>query len=157
MERVFITSLKTAKFMCPECRRFKIADVARYMNLDQIIKIRVSCPCGHSFKAILEKRAQYRKDVNLPGSFNHFNDGRLMNKGMMTVCDLSLTGIKLKVNYQYDFSVGDLLEVKFFLDDYQKTVINKKALIQNLNMPFIGSKFPFTEKEDKTLGFYLLV
>jgi hypothetical protein len=156
VERAFITSLKTAKFVCPKCKRSKIADVAQYIQLDQIIRVKVNCPCGHSFIAILEKRKQYRKAVNLPGSFTHFNGGRVMTKGLMTVCDLSLTGIKLKVNYPYPFSVGDLLAVRFSLDDYQKTLIDKKVLIQNLNLPFIGSKFPITESEDKTLGFYLL-
>jgi len=44
----------------------------------------------------------------------------------------------------------------FFLDNPQKTAINKKVIIKNINLPFIGTEFPITEREDKQLGFYLL-
>ncbi len=155
-ERVFITSQNTAKFVCPECQRSKIADVSKYLNLDKKIKVNVKCPCGNKFAALLEKRKQYRKETNLPGSFIHYTDGKMTGRGLMTICDLSLTGMKLKVDYEYHFSEGDVLEVRFFLDNPQKTAMNKKVIVKITNMPFIGTEFPITEREDKTLGFYLL-
>jgi hypothetical protein len=64
--------------------------------------------------------------------------------------------MKLKANSEYNFSVGDLLQIKFLLDNPQKTVMDKKVVIKNINFPFIGTEFPISEREDKTIGFYLL-
>jgi hypothetical protein len=156
VERVFITSQKKANFICPKCQRAKIADVSKYANLDRRIKVNVKCPCGHSFSVLLEKRKQYRKQTNIPGSFIHFTDSKVTVRGLMTVCDLSLTGMKLQVDYEYQFPVGDVLEVSFLLDNPQRTVMHKKVIVKNVNLPYVGTEFPITEREDKTLGFYLL-
>lgn len=155
-EKVFITSQQTAIFVCQKCQRSKIADVSNYTNLDKKITVNVKCPCGHSFSTLLELRKQCRKEVNLPGSFVHFIDGKPAGKGVMIICDLSRTGMKLKINFEYNFLVGDVLMTSFFLDNPQKTAINKKVIIKNINFPFIGTEFSKTEKEDKELGFYLL-
>ena len=155
-ERIFITSQNTAKFVCPKCQRVKIADVSKYLNLDKKIKIRVNCPCGNKFAVLLERRKQYRKETNISGSFIHIADGKVTGRGLMTICDLSLTGMQLKVDYEYLFSVGDVLEVRFLLDNPPRKAMHKKVIVKNINMPFIGTEFPITEREDKTLGFYLL-
>jgi hypothetical protein len=34
--------------------------------------------------------------------------------------------------------------------------MHKKVIVKNVNMPYVGIEFPTTEREDKTLGFYLL-
>jgi hypothetical protein len=154
-ERIFITSQNTAKFVCPKCQRAKIADVSKYLNLNKKIKVNVKCPCGNKFAAILEQRKQYRKETSISGSFIHFTDSKVTVRGLMTICDLSLTGMKLKVDYEYQFSVGDVLEVRFLLDNPQKTAMHKKVIVKNVNMPYVGTEFPITEREDKTLGFYL--
>jgi hypothetical protein len=74
----------------------------------------------------------------------------------MTVCDLSLTGMKLRVDYEYQFSVGDLLEVRFLLDNPQRSSMHKEVIVKSIKMPYVGTEFTFSEKEDKALGFYLL-
>ena len=155
-ERVFITSQNTAKFVCPNCQRSKIADVSKYLSMKKTLKVNVKCPCVNKFAALLEKRRQYRKATNISGSFIHITDGKATGRGSMTICDLSITGMKLKVDYEYFFNVGDFLEVSFILDNPQKTAMNKKVIVKNINMPFIGAEFPITEREDKILGFYLL-
>ncbi len=155
-KRVYITSQNTAKFECPVCQRSKIADVSKYSNLDKKIKIRVKCPCGNKFSVLLERRKQYRKETNISGSFIHYIDGKVSGRGLMTVCDLSLTGLKFKVDYEHLFSVYDVLEVRFLLDNPQKTLMHKKVIVKNVNMPYVGTEFPITEREDKILGFYLL-
>ena len=155
-KRVFITSQNTAKLECPKCRRSKIADVSKYSNLDRKIKIRVKCPCGNKFAVLLERRKQYRKETDISGSFIHYIDGKVSGRGLMTVCDLSLTGMKLRVDYEYQFSVGDLLEVRFLLDNPQRSLMHKEVIVKSIKMPYVGTEFTFSEKEDKVLGFYLL-
>ena len=154
-ERVFITSQNTAKLECPKCQKSKIIDVSKYSKLNRKIKIGVKCPCGNKFDVLLERRKQYRKETNIAGSFIHYIDGKATSRGLMTICDLSLTGIKLKIGSEYKLSVGDVLEVRFLLDNPQRTVMHKKVIVKNVNMPYVGTEFPITEREDKTLGFYL--
>ena len=159
-EKAFITSQNTAKLECPKCQRSKIIDVSKYANLGKKIKIRVKCPCGNKFAVLLERRKQYRRETDIPGSFIHYIEGKGSVRGLMTVCDLSLTGMKLRmklrVDYEYQFSVGDILEVRFLLDYPQTTVMHKQVIVKNIKMPYVGTEFHFSEREDKTLGFYLL-
>ena len=156
IEKAYITSQKTAKFVCPNCQRSKVADVSKYVSINKLIKVKVKCPCGNKFAALLEKRKNYRKETNISGSFIHITDGKTTVRGLMTVCDLSTTGMRLKVDYEYSFSVGDLLEVKFFLDNPQRTAMHKKVIVRNINVPFVGAEFLISEEEDKTIGFYML-
>jgi hypothetical protein len=53
-------------------------------------------------------RKQYRKETNIPESFVHFIDGKAIGRGLITVNDLSVTGMKLEVDYEHQFSVGDV-------------------------------------------------
>ena len=155
-EKAFITSQNTAKLECPKCQRSKIIDASKYSKLDRKLQIRVKCPCGNKFAVLLERRKQYRKETDISGSFIHYIDGNVASRGLMTVCDLSFTGMKLRVDYDYQFSVGDLLEVRFLLDNPQRSLMHKQVIVKNTKMPYVGTEFHFSEKEDKMLGFYLL-
>jgi hypothetical protein len=154
-EKVYITSQQMATFVCPQCSRSKTVSVSKYANVDKLIKINVKCPCGHAYTSILEKRKQYRKATSLPGSFIHFLDGRPINRGVMTVVDISATGMKLKLSAAKGFAVGDHMEVDFNLDDKHRTLIKKRVIVRNVNDPFIGVEFGPAEALDKALGFYL--
>jgi len=154
-EKVYITRKQMATFTCPQCKRSKTADVSKYAHSDKTIKVNVKCPCGHSYSTILEKRRRYRKDTSLPGTYQHYVDGRPRGKGLMTVRDLSLSGMKLRVAIGESFAVGDLLKVEFHLNDAQRTLIRKKVVIRNVSMPYLGTELAPTEAVDKAIGFYL--
>ena len=156
VERVFITRQNTAKLECPKCQRAKIIDASKYSKMDRKIKIRVRCPCGNKFAVLLERRMQYRKETDISGSFIHYIDGKVSGRGLMTVCNLSFTGMKLRIDFEHQFSVGDLLEVRFLLDNPQRTLMHKKVIVKNIKMPYVGTEFHFSEGDDKELGFYLL-
>jgi PilZ domain len=156
MDRVFISSKGTATFICPQCQKAKTVDVSSYASSDQKVKVNVKCPCGHSYRAILEKRKQYRKKTNLSGTYTHIVDGRKVGKGWMTVRDISATGFKLELNSETALSVGDHLVVEFYLDDAQRTLITKRVVIRNIRDRSVGTEFSPTETVGKALGFYLL-
>ena len=155
MQRAFITTKDTAKFVCPQCEKFKIVDVTKYVHLDRKITVNVKCPCGNEIKSILEKRAQYRKETNLVGMFRHMVEREEFGGGLMTVCNLSTNGIKLKIHDHYNFSLDDRLQIEFHLDDSHRSLIKKRVIVRNINFPFIGTEFSPTEFLDKALGFYL--
>ena len=154
-EKVYITSNQMATFVCPKCQKSKTVNVSQYASLDKIIKVKVTCPCGYGYTSILEKRKKYRKETNLPGSFIHLADGRQVGSGLMTVKDVSISGLKIKINSQHNFIAGDIIQVEFYLDDSHRTLIKKKVIARNIFGQEIGTEFAPTEAVDKALGFYL--
>jgi hypothetical protein len=154
-EKVYITSKQMATFICPQCQKSKTVDVSKYANLDKIVKVKVTCPCGYGYTSILEKRKKYRKQTNLPGSFVRLVDGRRIGGGLMTVKDLSTSGLKIQTNVHHNCAVGDVVLVDFTLDDSHRTLIKKKVIVRNIVGQHIGNEFAPTEAIDKALGFYL--
>ena len=155
IEKVYITSKEMATFVCPQCQKSKTVNVSQYANLDKIVRVKVTCPCGHAYTSILEKRKKYRKETNLPGSYLRIVDGKKIGNGLMLVRDLSNTGMKLKINGEHDCAIGDVLQVEFRLDDTHRTLVTKKVIIRNISGPYLGTELAPTEAMDKALGFYL--
>lgn len=155
VEKVYITSKEMATFVCPHCQKSKTVNVSQYANLDKIVRVKVTCPCGHAYTSILEKRKKYRKETNLPGSYLRIVDGKKIGNGLMLVRDLSNTGMKLQINGEHDCAVGDVLQVEFRLDDTHRTLVTKKVIIRNISGPYLGTELAPTEAMDKALGFYL--
>ncbi len=154
-QKVYVTSKQIATISCPQCARSKTVDVSKYATLDKMVKVNVKCPCGHTYKAILEKRKQYRKETNLAGTYIHFINGQPRGRGLMTVKDLSTSGMKLQLNVKQDFAIGDQMQVEFHLNDAHRTLIKKTVIIKNQREQFIGAEFAPFESIDKALGFYL--
>ncbi len=153
--KVYITSNQMATFVCPKCQKSKTVNVSKYAGLDKIVRVNVKCPCGHAYTSILEKRKKYRKETNLPGTYLRIVDGKKIGRGLMTVRDLSTIGMKLRIHGDHHCIMGDVLEVEFYLDDTQRTLIRKKVIIRNIVGPNIGTELAPTETVDKALGFYL--
>ena len=154
-QKIYITSKQMATFSCPQCNRTKTVDVSKYASIDKMVKVNIKCPCGHAYKAILEKRRQYRKETNLPGTYVHFIEGQPRNRGLMTVKDISTAGMKLRLNVKQSFAIGDQMRVEFHLDDAHRTLIKKTVIIRNQRDQFIGVELAPFEAVDKALGFYL--
>ncbi len=76
-------------------------------------------------------------------------------KFVMTVNDLSRSGARIKINSSFPFSVGDLIQVEFNLDDKDRSFIQKKSEVRSINGPFLGLEFTEIEKYDK-IGQYLM-
>jgi hypothetical protein len=130
-QKVYVTSKQMATISCPQCNRSKTVDVSKYATLDKMVRINVKCPCGHAYKAILEKRKQYRKETNLAGTFIHFINGQPQTRGLMTVKDLSTSGVKLQLNVKQNFAIGDHMQIEFHLND----AINGSSLsVPNLRL-----------------------
>lgn len=154
MEKVHISNSNTATFVCPNCENTSTVDVSRYTKVEKRVTVKVKCRCSHEFTVVLEKRKKYRKQTNLPGNYANLNDNN--DKGVMTVVDISSTGLKLKLNVGRDFNIGDELKVEFNLDDKRHTEIKKNVVVQNISGNYVGVAFAPNEPDDPALGFYLL-
>jgi hypothetical protein len=154
-ETVYITSHNTAVFRCPHCQRTKNVDISTFGELKQPVRFKVKCPCGQSTVSVLEKRRRYRKGADLVGTYVHYVNGQPKSKGSLRVKDLSTHGLKLMMTSSESLAVGDLLQVSFHLDNPQRSPIQKKVVVQNINLPYVGVEFAPSETLDTALGFYL--
>jgi hypothetical protein len=155
-EKVFITNNNTATFVCPQCGNVTTADVSKYASLDKKVTVRCGCSCGNRFAVSLEKRRQYRKATDLPGVYYCRRDTGDLDKGIMRVVDVSTTGLKLRLNVEPKFAVGEILRVEFHLDDKRRTFIEKHVVVRNVKKTFVGTAFAHNEGDDPSLGFYLM-
>lgn len=158
MQKVFITAENKATFTCPECERVRAVDVTQYKALDTAVRIKVKCPCGCHYPVVLDRRLQYRRQVNLKGTYYQVADGRYVGKGPMIVSDVSRTGLKLGLKNGGRLNFGDKLFVEFHLDDLKRSFIQKEVVVRNVHGSELGTEFISMAPSDpnmKAIGFYL--
>lgn len=155
-QTVFISSNNIATFRCPQCGKTKTADVSRQTASDKKITVTCTCVCGHKFRCRLEKRRQYRKTVDLSGKFTLLGKDGPADTGLMTIVDISTTGLKFKTTVTRNFHSGTELRVEFCLNDRNRTPIGKRVIVRNVSGLFVGVSFHPNELEDPALGFYLM-
>jgi hypothetical protein len=154
--KVYISNANTATIVCPQCDKNKTVDVSRYIELNQTVRVKSKCTCGHTWTSVLEKRRQYRKSVDFPGFYELIENGETTDKGSMIVTDLSLTGLKMKLNVSRNFEIDSRLLVEFHLDDNRRTQMRKNVLVKNVSGAYVGVAFSASESQDPALGFYLM-
>lgn len=159
IQKVFASQDNMATFICPQCEKPRRADVSKFGNLDQAVRINVKCPCGHKYQVDLERRQHIRKAVNFPGIVFRIVDGMKSARRTMTVTDLSRSGMRLRVNQQHDFATDDTLFVEFRLDNAQRSAIRREAIVWRVSGLDISTKFTAIsprDPNDQALGFYFM-
>ena len=155
-QTVYISSKNTATFRCPACGRTKIADVSQYVVSGKKIAVNCTCVCSHRFRCRLEFRKQYRKAVRFPGKFACLDEQETPDSGLMTVVDISSSGVKLQLNVPRPLAVGAALRVEFHLDNRQRTLISRRVIVRNVSGTLVGASFHPDDADDRELGFYLM-
>lgn len=156
VEKVYITNKNMATFICPQCEKTLTVDVSRYAQMEQTVKVRSKCSCGNKWTSVLEKRKQYRKGANLRGIYKYIVDGKEVDRGNMTIVDISAGGVKLKLDVDRNLQTGHLLKLEFKLDDTKQTPMQKTVVIRNANSPYYGAAFRDADLYDPVMGFYLM-
>ncbi|AOY59890.1 MULTISPECIES: PilZ domain-containing protein [Desulfococcus] len=154
--KAFIDNSGEAVIKCPRCHATRVVDVKEYSRLDHIVRFKVTCPCKHVYRVILERREFFRKPVRLTGVCR-------MREGVPAVDihihNLSRKGLRIELMKDDPPAIGDKVTVEFRLDDEKKTLIRKEALVRTLMGRFVGLEFfsidPYNVY-DKALGFYLM-
>ncbi len=144
---------------CPNCIRRKDVTLAKINELGGMLKVK--CICDREFYIHLDLREAFRKRVNLEGvftrrSYRNISYDSESDWGKIRVKDLSKTGISFIASGLHNIRRGDRLMVRFTLDNSAKTVINKKVVVRSVNGNNVGCEFVGTDKNDITIGFYLL-
>ncbi|HEA65350.1 MAG TPA: PilZ domain-containing protein [Desulfobacterales bacterium] len=155
-EKAFVSSGNVVTLTCPKCSKSKTADVSKYMDHATEVKIRAKCSCGNTLRVTLDRRKFYRKITNLPGIYISEKEG---TRGQITVKDLSMGGLKFKVNMKPAFSVNDKLLLEFHLDNKSRSMIREWVIVRNIVDLEIGTKFVSFDpggSTEQNIQFYLL-
>lgn len=144
---------------CPGCGALESVSSSEFDRLGNTIQ--VGCPCGRQFNAVLEKRRYYRKLVHLEGYFSLGGElgpigasGKIW--GPMVVKDLSKAGLRFVSPKTHLIHKGDLLMVRFNLDNTNQALIHKPARVISISEEGVGCRFEGADSYDITLGFYFM-
>ncbi|MFO7963262.1 MAG: PilZ domain-containing protein [Desulfobacterales bacterium] len=155
--KAFINRDNTATIACSVCNRQQVIDLSKYPDINRTVSVKITCKCGNSWNAILEKRRFYRKAVDLPGRYTAWSSaGRPVAEGTMTVVDISRRGLKMSVHSKEKFNIGDWLTVEFHLDNAPRTLIRRMVTVKSVSGKHLGLAFPEHKHEDPDIGFYML-
>jgi len=158
MQKVFISSDNTITFKCPKCNQPRTVDMSNFKNLEKAERVKVKCACGNTYYALIEKRKQFRKKTNFPGTFTHIVSGIPKDKGTLLVTNVSRTGLKIKLNSKKEFFIGDNIIVEFHLDDKNRSLIKKECIIKKAFGLEFGIEFISvhpSDPNDRAIGFYM--
>lgn len=144
---------------CPRCDKRESISLEVFQELGWVLKVK--CPCTCTFNIIREMRHTYRKDVHLEGFFAQEIYG--INKvatasawGPMEVTNISKNGVNFITKKAQGLQVGDMVHLRFYLDNSSKTLIKKSAEVKSVRKSNVGCQFKGTDRHDVTLGFYFL-
>lgn len=152
-QRVFMDSLDTARFACPECRREKIMQLSAYDIKKHTTRVRLKCKCGHIHIVTLEKMTEAQKSTQLLGTFMAKDRDQLFGK--MIIKKLNSKGIMLKTNIEQGILPGLSLFLEFVLDDAKQSIVKKEVVVKAKKGKYLTAEF-ITNLHDDNLGPYLL-
>jgi hypothetical protein len=144
---------------CPHCGIQDSVAIGQFDKLGNAI--RVTCPCKKQFLAVLDKRNFFRKSVNFEGYFSLSDNleptaAGSNTWGPMVVKDLSKTGLQFSSDKAKFIHPGDLLMVRFNLDNANQALIQKPARVISVTGHEVGCRFEGADSYDITLGFYFM-
>lgn len=158
-----VNSNDEISLLCQECGNFLMVDASPYKVMPS--ELDVTCDkCGHTFTLSLNFRNFYRKETNLsgicaivdtpwPGDTIDFE-----NCTGIIVENLSRTGIGFKLKSPLSLFAGDILLVKFTLDNTKRSSVTKTVIVRRITDDYIGAEFfPYIDERDKDLAFYIML
>lgn len=135
---------------CPHCGLKKTVNAAKFKASNNALKFK--CRCGGKFTGFFEFRRYYRKKVDLEGAFENKESGE---GGTMYVDSLSLDGVGFKVSGPHRIRQGDILSLRFNLDDAKHTRLERKVRVMSVRDQSVGTQFTRRKEFDPELALYL--
>ncbi|CAB5089858.1 hypothetical protein D3OALGA1CA_834 [Olavius algarvensis associated proteobacterium Delta 3] len=117
----------SALVVCPGCQRqFKIK-APEFEKIGNGYKVSGKCPCGESFIISFNRRRHPRLGLEVSGAYHHLKHDY---RGLITVRNISLSGVGIELNTQRLMLAGDRVTIRFNLNDEDQTFIERKAVIR---------------------------
>lgn len=142
--------------VCEQCgytRVFTVSDVVQVAGQPR----RVRCRCKHEFFISIEVRKFYRKHTQLPGEYclRSAQTSIEQEQGAMTVEDVSMSGLKFRTEGQHSLQVDDTIDVKFTLDNTQRSEVSQRAVVKRVDDQCVSAAFIDLAAYRRLLGYYL--
>jgi hypothetical protein len=152
--KVYVNDKHEATIVCEKCGKWRNKNVSPFINANRPLKIK--CNCEHVFNVFLEVRNFYRKDTHLNGVYTKVG-GRKYEE-ILIIEDISQGGIRFQTKYKHDIKIGDVLRIKFALDNKQHSEICKHVLVRYIHDRCIGTQFCVSDTYayKKEIGSYLM-
>ena len=138
MEVVSIREGKKVKLVCPSCQLQWDADVSKFYDIQNKIIFKARCKCGYAWNCRLEKRKNFRRVVSLPGRYNYATQGGYPCAGNLEVLDISIKGLKIRLDRERQIQIGELIEVEYQMDDKVHKIRRRQVIVQNINGKVLG-------------------
>lgn len=150
--------------VCRNCGHIRHLDASSYKSPGKSSRINITCyNCGNDFPVSINFRKHYRKETNLSGTCTTRNFSELgQDAGAgefsgIIVKNISRSGMGFIVKSPIRAAEGDILNVRFALDDTKRSVISKKVIVRRIIDNYIASEFTSRiDHSDKDLSFYLM-
>ena len=150
--KTFVRPDGTVTITCPGCDKSKNATVEHFKGKKH--SLNVTCPCKTQFTVELDFRKQYRKEVNLPGTYRVIKPPGGGN-GDVQILNISLNGLGFSFSGMQGIKKGQTVELAFQLDDKKQTKLVKEMVVCSVDNNYVGSEFSNKDLFEKDLGFYL--
>ncbi len=151
MEKVYVSRTNRVKTICPKCGLKKYINVFKFKDTHK--RLKAKCKCGEVFRFTLDFRGYYRKNVQLTGEY--FVKGK-DEKEEILIEDISKAGINFATLKPHNFSKGDLVELKFTLDNPMKMEVRTRVKILWIIDRTVGAQFNDPNLLEKDLWPYLI-
>ena len=153
MVSALLKSDGSALVVCPGCRRqFKIK-APDSEKLGKGYKVNGKCPCGEAFIISFDRRRHPRVGLAVSGAYHHDKHNY---RGLITVRNISLSGIGIELNTERSMLSGDSVTLQFNLNDENKSFIDIKAIIRQKQLKtYFGLEFVTETSPQEPLYSYL--
>lgn len=151
---VLIRKKDSVIFSCPHCRLEKKVNVEKIKDVAHWSVGATCTRCSGKFTVSFNFRQYFRKETSLEGELLNASNPET-SMGRVHVKDLSLTGAGLLCEGNAPHR-GDMLVLRFFLDDDVKTKIEKKIQVESVRGQRVGASFVDEKLFDAALGKYVL-
>src|SRR5215475_15844127 len=141
LKKIYVNDNEKGTLICEKCGKARVVNLSDFKNIGKPLKVK--CSCGYFFFLSIEVRTFYRKSTHLNGEYIKIsrNAPKGLEKGSMTVEDLSRTGVGFRTKTQHNIRVRDMLRVRFTLDDAQHSEVHKNAIVKRISNNFVGVEF----------------
>ena len=150
MEISYAGATNHVTIICPKCGLKKNINVFKFKDTHK--RLKAKCKCGEVFRLSLEFRRYHRNIVQLAGEyFVQEKD----EKGEVLIKDISMTGINFETLKPHNMAKYDTVELKFILDNPDKTELNTLVKIMWVSDLNIGGFFIDQSRLKQDLVLYL--
>jgi hypothetical protein len=137
-EKIFLDDQNRATFKCPKCSKSWTKDLSGFKDLNKRIQLKCKCPCGHAFPVVQERRKGFRRNVTVTGAYFH---NQRKTRGLITVTNISKSGVGLLLSTKQFINKGDKLQLKFNLDNSRKSFVDKEGVVKKIVDDYVGAQF----------------